>query len=93
LRNMGLNVFLFWHVKDDLEGLRKVIDDLDKRGREGVVIKDPEHRVPPLKYTTIYINIRDIQEGMKYPFDEGRGYLFSRIVRLICQVIRIRYRG
>jgi len=72
--------------KDDLEGLRKVIDDLDKRGREGVVIKDPEHRMPPLKYTTIYINIRDIREGMKYPFDEGRGYLFSRIVRLICQV-------
>jgi len=79
--------------KDDLVGLKKVIDDLDRRRREGVVIKDPEHRVPPLKYTTIYINIRDIQEGMKYPFDEGRGYLFSRIVRLICQVYEYNITG
>ncbi len=71
--------------KNELERLREIVVDLDRRGREGVVIKDPMHRVPPLKYTTIYINIKDIEEGMKYPFDEGRSYLFSRIVRLICQ--------
>ncbi len=71
--------------KNELGRLREIVDDLDRRGREGIVIKDPMHRVPPLKYTTIYINIKDIEEGMKYPFDEGRSYLFSRIVRLICQ--------
>ncbi len=71
--------------KNDLEGVRRIIDLLEKERREGIVIKDPEHRVPPLKYTTVYINIHDIEEGMKHPFDEGRGYLFSRIVRLIAQ--------
>ncbi len=71
--------------KNDVEGLRSIIDRLEKERREGIVIKDPDHRVPPLKYTTVYINIHDIEEGMKHPFDEGRGYLFSRIVRLIAQ--------
>ncbi len=71
--------------KNDVGGLRSIIDRLDKERREGIVIKDPDHRVPPLKYTTVYINIHDIEEGMKHPFDEGRGYLFSRIVRLIAQ--------
>ncbi len=71
--------------KNDLQGVRRIIDLLEKERREGIVIKDPEHRVPPLKYTTVYINIHDIEEGMKHPFDEGRSYLFSRIVRLIAQ--------
>jgi putative ATP-dependent DNA ligase len=71
--------------KSDLNTLRKLIDTLDKEKREGVVLKDPLHRVKPLKYTTIYINIHDIYEGMKHPFDEGRSYLFSRIIRLIAQ--------
>ncbi len=71
--------------KRDLDGLRRIVDQLDKERREGIVLKDPFHRVKPLKYTTIYINIHDIAEGMKHPFDEGKGYLFSRIVRLIAQ--------
>ncbi|MCD6196672.1 MAG: RNA ligase [Staphylothermus sp.] len=71
--------------KNDISSLRLVINNLEKEKREGVVLKDPDHRVPPLKYTTVYINIKDIEEGMRYPFDEGRGYLFSRIVRLIAQ--------
>jgi len=71
--------------KDDISTLKQVINKLEKEKREGVVLKDPEHRVPPLKYTTIYINIKDIEEGMKHPFDEGRSYLFSRIIRLIAQ--------
>ncbi|ABN70526.1 ATP dependent DNA ligase [Staphylothermus marinus F1] len=71
--------------KRDIDRLKTIINRLEKERREGVVLKDPYQRVPPLKYTTIYINIRDIWEGMRYPFDEGRGYLFSRIVRLIAQ--------
>lgn len=77
--------------KHDLDALKEIINRLEKERREGVVIKDPEHRVPPLKYTTVYINIRDIAEGMRYPFDEGRGYLFSRIIRLIAQGYEYRW--
>ncbi len=67
--------------KDDMESFRRIIEDLERRGREGVVMKDPEYRVPALKYTTSFINVHDIEVGMRFPFDEGRSYLFSRVLR------------
>ncbi len=71
--------------REDSWRLWEIVDELEKEGREGIVIKDPMHRVPPLKYTTVETNVGDIRHGMRYPFDEGRGYLFPRIVRLIAQ--------
>ncbi len=73
--------------KNDIETFRKIIDDLERRGREGVVMKDPEYRVPALKFTTSFINIHDIEVGMRFPFDEGRSYLFSRILREMFKAI------
>ncbi|AEM39323.1 ATP dependent DNA ligase [Pyrolobus fumarii 1A] len=73
--------------KNDIKAFRKIIEDLERRGREGVVLKDPEYRVPPLKYTTSFINIHDIEIGMRFPFDEGRNYLFSRILREIFKAV------
>ncbi len=71
--------------RNDTWRLWEIVEELEREGREGIVIKDPEHKVPALKYTTIRTNIGDIREGMKYPFDEGRSYLFPRILRLIAQ--------
>ncbi|RLG81905.1 MAG: RNA ligase [Thermoprotei archaeon] len=71
--------------KNDSWRLWEIIDELERNGREGVVIKDPLHRVQPLKYTTIHTNIGDLRSGMRYPFDEGRSFLFPRILRLIAQ--------
>jgi len=67
--------------KDDVEGLKEILRSLDEEGREGVVLKDPEYRVPPLKYTTPAANLGDIEAGMRFFFDEGRSYLYSRILR------------
>ncbi len=67
--------------KNDMGSFKKIIDDLERRGREGVVLKDPEYRVPALKYTTSFINVHDLEVGMRYPFEEGKSYLFSRILR------------
>ncbi len=67
--------------KHDIDGLYRIMDDLEKEGREGVVMKDPLNRVEPLKYTTSATNIGDISIGMRAPFDEGRHFIFPRLLR------------
>ncbi|MCE4615282.1 MAG: RNA ligase [Desulfurococcales archaeon] len=67
--------------KHESKKLFEIIDELEKEKREGVVLKDPFYRVEPLKYTTSYINIDDISIGMRSPFDEGRYFVFPRLVR------------
>jgi putative ATP-dependent DNA ligase len=69
--------------KSAVEEFRKIIEHLDRNGREGVVVKDPEYRVPPLKYTTSSTNIGDIRFGMRFPLEEGRSFIFSRVLREI----------
>jgi len=69
--------------KNDIDKIFREIHLLEKRRREGIVFKDPHHRVPPLKYTTTFTNINDIEEGMKYFFDEGRTFIFPRVLREI----------
>ncbi|MCE4600829.1 MAG: RNA ligase [Desulfurococcales archaeon] len=78
LRNVPLLGRIY---KENWQDLMEIVRGLESAGREGVVLKDPEYRVPPLKYTTSYINTRDIQEGMKYPFDEGHTFIFPRVLR------------
>jgi len=67
----------------DAETFWRVLEGLEREAREGVIVKDPEYRVPPLKYTTSAINVGDLRHGMAYPFDEGRSFLFSRVLREI----------
>ncbi len=72
--------------KDDLNTLQHIVRRLERDCREGIVLKDPEHRVKPLKYTTTCTHLNDLELGMKYPFDEGRSFLFSRILREIWKI-------
>jgi putative ATP-dependent DNA ligase len=69
--------------KNDIEGFKEIVKRLNNDGREGVVLRDPEYRVPPLKYTTTYTNIEDIRIGMRFFMEEGRSFLFSRVIREI----------
>lgn len=73
-------------AKGDVEAVRRAVSDLEAGGREGVVLKDPEHRVPALKYTTSSANLGDLRVGMKFFFEEGKSFLFSRILREIFKV-------
>ncbi len=84
LRNVPL---LGKYHKDDWQGILEVVSNLEEVGREGVVMKDPYYRVDPLKYTTSYINTKDIQEGMKYPFDEGHSFIYPRVLRQMFKAI------
>ncbi|ABM81371.1 RNA ligase [Hyperthermus butylicus] len=67
--------------KNDVEMFKQIVAELDREGREGVVAKDPEYRVPPLKYTTSAVNIGDVRYGMRFFMEEGRSFLFSRLLR------------
>lgn len=67
--------------REDYEELRRILEKLERLGREGVVLKDPYYRVEPLKYTTSYINVKDIEDGMRFPFDEGHTFIFPRLLR------------
>ena len=78
LRNVPLLGVVY---KDNWREIADIVAGLEAAGREGVVLKDPEYRVEPLKYTTSYINTRDIEEGMKFPFDEGHTFIFPRVLR------------
>jgi len=70
------------HTAEGIGELWRILDSLGAEGREGVVLKDPMHRVEPLKYTTTAIDLADIEAGMRYFADEGRDYLYSRLVRI-----------
>lgn len=69
--------------KEEVEQVRHMLKELDRDGREGIVMKDPLYRVPPLKYTTHAANLGDLRVGMRFFFDEGRSYIFSRLLREI----------
>ena len=69
--------------KDDVDSIKSVVEGLEELGREGIVLKDPYYRVEPLKYTTSSANVNDLELGMRFPFDEGRTFIFPRVLRQI----------
>ena len=73
--------------KEEWARIREIIEGLERLGREGVVIKDPYYRVEPLKYTTSFINVHDIEQGMRFPFDEGHTFIFPRVLREMFKAI------
>jgi putative ATP-dependent DNA ligase len=61
--------------------IMKIIRDLGKKGREGVVIKDPAMVLQPVKYTCSESNCSDLRQAFKYYNEAGRDYLYSRVIR------------
>ncbi len=61
--------------------IKKIIKELGARGREGVVIKDPENLKSPIKYTSSESNCRDLEFAFRYYNDYGQDFFFSRVVR------------
>lgn len=69
-----------------VRAVREAIADLDERGREGVVLTSTDgHR--QLKYTTSAIHRSDLAHAFARPFDYGRQFMFSRIVREAFQAV------
>ncbi|MFB6101766.1 MAG: RNA ligase [Haloplanus sp.] len=63
-----------------VDGVRDAIADLDAAGREGVVLKRADGTAVA-KYTTRTQHHAELAYAFSMPFDYGRDFLFSRIVR------------
>jgi putative ATP-dependent DNA ligase len=61
--------------------IKEIIIKLGRQGREGVVIKDPENAVPPLKYTSSWANCNDLAVAFRYYNDYALDFFVSRAVR------------
>ncbi len=48
---------------------------------EGVVIKDPQMRLPPIKYTSSLSNCSDLRYAFEFYNDLGRDFFFPRVCR------------
>ncbi|RXA18720.1 RNA ligase [Methanosarcina sp. MSH10X1] len=63
------------------EEVIKIIRKLGEEEHEGVVIKDPDMVLSPLKYTSSQSNCSDLRHAFKFYNETGRDYMLSRIVR------------
>jgi putative ATP-dependent DNA ligase len=66
--------------------IHDVLADLDARGREGVVLKSADGR-QALKYTTSAIHRADLEHAFSLPFDYGRDFIFTRVIREAFQAV------
>ncbi len=69
------------HVSEAHEVAKEIVRDLGKRGREGIVIKDPEMKRQPIKYTTSEANCSDLSFAFRFFGEYGKDFMFSRIIR------------
>jgi len=60
--------------------VREAIEALDAAGREGVVLKTADG-TPTVKYTTAAQHHAELAHAFALPFDYGRDFLLSRVVR------------
>lgn len=67
-------------VEDAPEEIHDAVQELDERGREGVVMKSPDV-TQQLKYTTSAANQGDLAFAFSLPFDYGQDFMFRRIIR------------
>lgn len=73
-----LGVYPVWEAPSKI---LKLVKQLGKEGREGVVMKDPEMEITPLKYTSSQAHDDELIYAFKFPFDLGKAFFFSRVIR------------
>ncbi|NOZ59051.1 MAG: RNA ligase [Euryarchaeota archaeon] len=84
LEEYGIEHVRFFGIfkkEEATEAVFRVVRELAQEGREGVVIKDPEMRLPPIKYTSSQTNASDLAYAFRFPYEYGRDFFFSRIIR------------
>ncbi len=73
-------LFGIFDPDEAVDAVKEVILELDDDGREGVVMQSTDGR-NLLKYTTGYQHQQDLAFAFSLPFDYGRDFLFSRLIR------------
>ncbi|CCQ33725.1 RNA ligase [Halorhabdus tiamatea] len=70
------------------DAVREVIGDLDREGKEGVVLQSMDG-TRQLKYTTSATHRADLEHAFSLPFDYGRDFVFPRILREVFQAVEL----
>lgn len=76
----------------DLDELLSLSVQLEEKNVEGFIIKSMDNKIR-VKYTFSSTNIGDIREGMKFFFEEGKTYIFPRILREIFRQFELKKHG
>lgn len=63
------------------QDIAAMVKQLGRRGHEGVVLKDPENKVQPLKYTSSQSNCGDLEVAFRYYNDYALDFFVSRVIR------------
>ncbi len=66
---------------NEIEEIHRIVRELDREGREGIVIKDPNRELRPLKYTTHSAHVEEIEWAFRFAFDLGRDFVLTRTIR------------
>ncbi|MFQ6054595.1 MAG: RNA ligase [Methanosarcinales archaeon] len=84
LKEYELNAVRFfgvYSIPDASSKIMQIIKELGAIFHEGVVIKDPEMILPPIKYTCSQSNCIDLEYAFAFYNDYGKDFFFSRVVR------------
>lgn len=76
-----VRLFGVFSADDAHEKILELIKEIGLEHREGVVMKHPSMEIPPLKYTSSQAHDREIKYAFNFPFDFGRAFFFSRVIR------------
>ncbi len=76
-----VRLFGIYDLDEAPERIKEIVKKLGDTGREGVVIKDPKMEIPPLKYTSSQAHAKELKYAFTFPFDFGRDFFFSRVIR------------
>ncbi len=85
----GVRLYGVFEKARSTEKALEAIARIASENREGVVLKDPEMKIPPLKYTCSIANTSDLKHAFKFPYDYGRDFMFSRIIREGYQAVEL----
>ncbi len=76
-----VNLLGVYPVSEAPSKILKLVQELGENSREGVVMKDPQMEIPPLKYTSSQAHDDELVYAFKFPFDLGKPFFFSRVIR------------
>jgi len=76
-----VEIFGEFSIPEAASKIKNIIKNLGDKGHEGVIIKDPNMVLQPIKYTSSESNCADLQHAFKFYNEAGRDYIFSRVVR------------
>ncbi len=77
----SVRLFGEYDVDEAHHQITRIIKEFGDSLHEGVVIKDPQMRLPPVKYTSTQSNCADLRYAFEFYNDLGRDFFFPRVCR------------